>query len=33
MEPLNVLCEQNKFRKTKRAVEHTPLMKKIAVCE
>ena len=28
-----VLYEQYKFRKTKRAVEHTPFLKKIAACQ
>jgi hypothetical protein len=30
MELLNVLYEQYKFRKTKRAVENSPFLKKIA---
>ena len=33
MELLNVLYEQYKFRKPKRAVEHTPFLKKIAACQ
>jgi hypothetical protein len=30
---LNVLNEQFNFRKPKRAVEHTPFLKKIAACQ
>jgi hypothetical protein len=33
MELLNVLCEQYKIRKPKRAVEHTAFLKKIAACQ
>jgi hypothetical protein len=33
MGPLNVLNEQFNFRKPKRAVEHTPFLKKIAACQ
>jgi hypothetical protein len=33
MELLNVLYEQYRFRLPKRAVEHTPFLKKIAACQ